>query len=89
MANYTTNEQQLLSYLEEQHSQTKSQLIKEVEVINYWTSGDYKKDMIDTHITNDQIDFFIYNCENRMSPLRFRMKWLESQINQIKELIQI
>jgi hypothetical protein len=85
MANYRTNEQSLLSYLEEQLSQTESQYIKEVEVYGYWASGEYKKDSSNFGVmTNEQIDFFMTNTQNRMKPLMFRMKWLESQINEIK-----
>ena len=86
MANYNTNEDSLLKYLEEELLKTQTQYLSEVEVKDYWVSGDYKKDMIDTHITNHQIDFFITNCENRMKPLMFRMKWLESQIAEIKDM---
>ena len=85
MENYTTNEQSLLSYLEELHSETKSQLINQVQIHTYWSSGEYKKDMSGTQMTNHQIDFFITNSQNRMNPLRFRMNWLESQINEVKK----
>lgn len=85
MENYTTNEQSLLSYLKEELLKTQTQYLSEVETHNYWASGDYKKDMIDTHITNHQIDFFTTNCENRMKPLMFRINWLESQINEVKK----
>ena len=83
MVNYTTNEQSLLNYLRGELSTTKSQLINQVEIHNYWSSGDYKKDMSGTQMTNEQIDFFITNSQNRIKPLRFRLEWLESQIDSI------
>ena len=85
MVNYNTNEQSLLFYLEEESLKTNSQLVKEVEVYNYWASGEYKKDSSNFGVmTNEQIDFFMTNTQNRMKPLMFRMKWLESQIKNIK-----
>ena len=85
MENYTTNEQSLLFYLEEESLKTNYQLVKEVEVYNYWASGQYKKD--EPHLTSstyEQINFYITNSQNRIKPLRYRMNWLETQINQIK-----
>ena len=85
MENYTTNEQSLLFYLEEESLKTNYQLVKEVEVYNYWASGQYKKD--EPHLassTYEQIDFYITNSQNRIKPLRFRMNWLETQINEVK-----
>ncbi len=75
-----SNEQSLLTYLEEQRQQTQSQLIKEVDTHNYWASGEYKKNDVWQNHTNDTIDFFIANCEKRIQPLRFRLEWLEKQI---------
>ena len=90
MVNYNTNEQSLLFYLEQESLKTNSQLVKEVEVHNYWASGEYKKDLSNFGVmTNDQIDFFITNCENRMNPLRFRLMWLESQIKNIKNNLEV
>ena len=90
MENYTTNEQSLLFYLEEESLKTNYQLVKEVEVYNYWASGEYKKDSSNFGVmTNDQIDFFITNSQNRINPIRFRMNWLEGQINEVYKLFQI
>jgi len=76
-----SNEQALLTFLEEQRQQTQSQLIKEVETHNYWASGEYKKNDVWQNHTNDTIDFFISNYEKRIQPLKVRLKWLESEID--------
>lgn len=86
MANYNTNEESLLTYLEELKSQTLSSVRMEEKTLNYWVNGEYKKDMNGTQMTNHQIDFFISNCENRLKPLRFRLMWLEGQIEEITML---
>jgi hypothetical protein len=89
MANYTTNEESLLTYLEELKEQTLSSVRMEEKTLNFWVSGEYKEyvDSGDiTKPTNHQVDFYITNCENRLNPLRFRLNWLESQIKQISEL---
>jgi hypothetical protein len=89
MANYNTNEESLLKYLEELKEQTLSSVRMEEETLNYWVSGEYKKHMTGTQMTNHHIDFFISNCENRLKPLRFRLNWLEGQINEVSKLFQI
>jgi hypothetical protein len=87
MANYNTNEESLLKYLEELKEQTLSSVRMEEKTLNYWVSGEYKKDLDGGMIvTNYQIDFYITNCENRLKPLRFRLMWLEGQIEEIKML---
>ena len=89
MANYNTNEESLLTYLEELKAQTLSSLRMEEETLDYWLSGDYQKDVNSGGMmqpTNHQIDFYITNCENRLKPLRFRFNWLKSQINEITNL---
>lgn len=86
MANYKTNEEALLTYLEELKSQTLSSIFTETEVHNYWASGEYKKEPNFSSITKHQFDFFITNSQNRLKPLRFRLNWLESQINEITNL---
>ena len=89
MANYNTNEESLLTYLEELKAQTLSSLRMEEETLDYWLSGDYQKDVNSGGMmqpTNHQIDFYITNCENRLKPLRFRFNWLKSQIKEISKL---
>ena len=89
MANYKTNEESLLTYLEELKSQTQNLITSESHTMWYWKSANYIKDVKAgniIHPTNGQVDFFITNCENRLKPLRFRLMWLESQINEITNL---
>ena len=86
MANYNKNEEALLTYLEELKEQTLSAIFKETEVHNYWASGEYKKDSSLSSITKHQFDFYTTNSQNRLKPLRFRLMWLEGQIEEIKML---
>jgi hypothetical protein len=89
MVNYNTNEEALLTYLEELKEQTLSSVRMEEQTLNYWVNGEYQKDVDSgylTHPTNHQVDFYITNCENRLNPLRFRLNWIESQINEITNL---
>jgi hypothetical protein len=79
------NEESLLSYLKEELLKTQSQYLTEVEVKDYWVDGKYRKDF-GMNITDEQVDFFITNCDNRMKPLMFRIKWLEGQIEEITML---
>lgn len=83
------NEQSLLSYLKEELLKTQSQYLMEVEVKDYWMDGTYLNDSTHMNVTNEQVDFFITNCENRMKPLMFRMKWLEGQIEEINVLTNL
>ena len=88
MAN--SNEQKLLSFLKENYEQTKSNLLRKVETYNYWASGKYIEDLEASQtMTLDQIEYFQKNLMNEIQPLRFRMNWLEGQINEIQKLIQI
>ena len=75
-----SNEQALLTYLEEQHQQTKSLLTSESHTLWYWKSGNHFKDDELKQLTNEQIDFFISNTESRIQPLKVRLEWLEKQI---------
>ena len=75
-----SNEQALLTYLEEQKEQTQANINVEVNVHNHWASGKWKTDLNTHLITDEQVDFFITNSLNRIKPLQFRLKWLESQI---------
>lgn len=84
MANYTTNEQALLTYLEEELLQTQTQYQKYVKLGKYWASYEPQKDMPDTQFTYGEIDYLIINAETQQKLLMFRMKWLESQINEVK-----
>ena len=89
MANYNTNKESLLKYLEELKEQTQNLITSESHTMWYWKSANYIDDvkagnMI--HPTNGQVDFYITNCENRLKPLRFRLNWLEGQIEEIKML---
>jgi len=75
-----SNEQALLTFLEEQKEKTQSMIIVEVNNHNHWASGEWKTDLNSYTITDEQVDFFINNSLNRIKPLQFRLKWLESQI---------
>ena len=75
-----SNEQALLTYLEEQKEQTQSLLTSENHTLWYWKSGNHFKDDELKMLTNVQIDFFITNTENRIQPLKVRLEWLEKQI---------
>jgi len=83
------NEQSLLSYLKEELLKTQTQYLTEVEVRDYWMDGTYLNDSSHMNVTNEQVDFFITNCENRMKPLMFRMKWLEGRIDEINVLTNL
>lgn len=75
-----SNEQALLTYLEEQMEQTQSQIIAETTTHNHWASGEWKTDLNIHTITDSQVDFYITNSLNRIKPLQFRLKWLQSEI---------
>jgi hypothetical protein len=74
-----SNEQALLTYLEEQKEKTQSLLSVENHNLWYWKSGNHFKDA-ELQLTNDQVDFLIKNSEERIKPLKFRLEWLEKQI---------
>ena len=88
MAN--SNEQKLLSFLKENYEQTKSSLLRKTETYNYWASGKYIENLEAYQtMTLDQIEYFQKNLMNEIQPLRFRMNWLEAQINEVSKLVQI
>ena len=74
-----SNEQALLTFLEEQKEKTQSLLNAENHTLWYWKSGNYLKDA-NMRLTNNQVDFLIKNAEERIKPLKFRLEWLEKQI---------
>lgn len=74
-----SNEQALLTFLEEQREKTQSLLSVENHTLWYWKSGNYLKD-VDMRLTNGQVDFLIKNAEERIKPLKFRLEWLDKQI---------
>jgi hypothetical protein len=74
-----SNEQALLTYLEEQKKQTQSSLTSETHTLWYWKSGNHFKDA-ELQLTNSQVDFFITNGEKRSEELKDRLEWLEKQI---------
>ena len=84
-----SNEQALLTYLEEQHQQTKSSMISENHTLWYWKSGNHFKDDEFKQLTNAQIDFFITNGEERVDQLHFILKWLEKEISNLQSLISL
>ena len=87
MKNQNTNEESLLTFLEELKEQTISSITKEVETRDYWVSGRYQKDVDSGHVnrpTNGQVDFYITNCKNRLKPLNFRLDWIKLQIENVK-----
>lgn len=84
-----SNEQALLTYLEEQMEQTQSLLTSEYHTLWYWKSGNHFKDDELKQLTNSQVDFFITNTEERIQPLKLRLEWLESQISNLKSLISL
>ena len=86
MKNQNTNEESLLTYLEELREQTISSITKEVETRDYWVSGRYEKDVIipSNRPTNGQVDFYITNSKNRLKPLNFRLDWIKLQIENVK-----
>ena len=89
MVNYNTNEEALLTYLEELKEQTLSSVRMEENALNFWVSGEYQEYVDNGNITkptNHQVDFYITNIQNRLNPLRFRLNWIESQINEITNL---
>jgi hypothetical protein len=84
-----SNEQALLTYLEELKSQTLSSIGTETNVMNFWSSGKYQEyvdsgDMMKA--TKEQVQFYIKNVMERLEPLQHRLEWLESQINEITNL---
>ena len=74
-----SNEQALLTFLEEQKEKTQSLLNAENHTLWYWKSGNHLKDT-EMRLTNGQVDFLIKNAEERIKPLKFRLEWLEKQI---------
>jgi hypothetical protein len=81
-----SNEQALLTYLEELKSQTLSAIGTETNVMNFWVSGKYQEyvdsgDMMKS--TKEQVQFYIKNAMERLEPLQHRLEWLQSQINSI------
>jgi hypothetical protein len=79
-----SNSKALLTYLEEQKEQTKSSLRSQNHTNYYWKSFNYLKDDDLKNLTNDQVDFFITNGENRSEELKDRLEWLEVQIENVK-----
>ena len=75
-----STQQALLTYLEEQKEQTKSSLRSQNHTNYYWKSFNYLKDDELKNLTNDQVDFFITNGEKLSEELKFRLEWLEKQI---------
>jgi hypothetical protein len=75
-----SNEQALLTYLEEQKEQTQSSLRIQNHTNYYWRSGKHFKDDELKLLTNDQVDFFITNGEKRSEELKFKLKWLQKHI---------
>ena len=75
-----STQQALLTYLEEQKEQTKSSLRSQNHTNYYWKSFNYLKDDELKNLTNDQVDFLIKNAEERIKPLKFRLEWLDKQI---------
>ena len=84
-----SNEQALLTYLEEQRTKTQASLTSENGILWYWKSGNWIKEIDFKTVTNEQIDFFITNTENRIKPLKVRLEWLETQISNLQSLISL
>ena len=84
-----SNEQALLTYLEEQRTKTQSSLTSENGILWYWKSGNWSKEIDYKQLTNQQIDFFITNTENRIKPIKFRLEWLDTQISNLQSLISL
>jgi hypothetical protein len=84
-----SNEQALLTYLEELRTKTQSSLTMENGNLWYWKSGNHFQNDEFKNLTNSQVDFFITNTENRIKPLRFRLEWLDTQISNLQSLISL
>lgn len=84
MANYNTNDQALLTYLEELKSKTQSVVDNETHNLHFWTTGEYKNHQNSFFNVNDeQVEFYIKNAMERLEPLQHRLEWLDIQIQNI------
>jgi hypothetical protein len=78
MKNYTTNEQSLLSYLENLKEKTELSIQRNVEMMESIKVRNFLP------TPSEEV---IQSYEETNKKLIFRSMWLESQINQISELV--
>jgi hypothetical protein len=76
----------LYQFLLDGINEANNSLATEEHSLAYWKGSDWKHPHHeDVTVTQHQVDYYISNLNDKVSSLKFRLEWLETQLTSVRE----
>jgi len=72
----------LYQFLLDGINEANNSLATEEHLLNFWEN---RKHPDTQHVSQHQLDYYISNANDKITSLKFRLEWLETQLTSVRE----